>query len=365
MTGSTTETSGKKLSSSFMALVRALKQPLRTGTAAAFSYLAYRAFQLPHGYWAVISAVIVMQSNLGRSISAGTNRLLGTAIGALVGAVVFRIAALNVYGVFLAIALTMAICSIRPLQQSQRLAGVTAAIVMLVGEGSAWRAGFSRFVDVALGILVALLVSFLWPSRAELDLRSSLADTYRDLQQFFTAVLTYLDEGHSSAPVDQLKRKTYVNSGRNHDLLADFKNEPGRRDPVLALLTESSDRIRDHISGIDYSVRAMDRDSLHRTLESEIRSVTQAILESFMTIEADVRNDAQIVPIGLKIAPIGLKDALAALATAFDALRQSGATRSYATEELLRLYSFFYQLQQLGDELERSLEFANALDHAR
>jgi hypothetical protein len=102
----------------------------------------------------------------------------------------------------------------------------------------------------------------------------------------------------------------------------------------------------------------MDRDSLHRTLESEIRSVTQAILESFMTIEADVRNDAQI-------APIGLKDALAALATAFDALRQSGATRSYATEELLRLYSFFYQLQQLGDELERSLEFANALDHAR
>jgi uncharacterized membrane protein YccC len=341
-----------------MALVRALKQPLRTATAAALSYLAYRAFQLPHGYWAVISAVIVMQSNLGRSISAGANRLLGTAIGALVGALVFRMSGLDVWGVFLAIVLTMAICSIRPLQQSQRLAGVTASIVMLVGEGSAWRAGYSRFVDVALGIVVALLVSFLWPSRAELDLRSSLADTYRDLQQFFSAVLTYLNEGHSSAPVEQMKRQIYINSGRNHDLLADFKNEPGRRDPVLALLTESSDRIRDHISGIDYSVRTMDRDSLHRTLESDVRNVTQAILQAFMTIEADVRNDAQL-------APTGLKDALATLATAFDALRQSGATRSYATEELLRLYSFFYRLQQLGDELERSLEFANALDHAR
>jgi uncharacterized membrane protein YccC len=357
MTNSTTETSRKKISSNFLVL-RALKQPLRTGTAAALSYLIYRAFQLPHGYWAVISAVIVMQSNLGRSISAGANRLLGTAIGALVGALVFRMTGLNVWGVFLAIVLTMAICSVRPLQQSQRLAGVTASIVMLVGEGSAWRAGYSRFLDVALGIVVALLVSFLWPSRAELDLRSSLADTYRDLQQFFSTILTYLNKGHSSTPVDQLKRQIYINSGRNHDLLADFKNEPGRRDPVLALLTESSDRVRDHISGIDYSVRTMDRDSLHRTLESEVRHVTQAILQAFITIEADVRNDAQI-------APTGLKDALAALAAAFEVLRQSGTMRSHGTEELLRLYSFFYQLQQLGDELERSLEFANALDHAR
>jgi len=358
MTDSTKQMSGKKLSGSFITMVRALKQPLRTGTAAALSYLIYRGFHLSHGYWAVISAVIVMQSNLGRSISAGANRLLGTAIGALIGALVFRMAGLDVWGVFLAIALTMAICSVRPLQQSQRLAGVTAAIVMLVGEGSAWQAGFSRFMDVALGILVALLVSFLWPSRAELDLRSSLADTYQNLQQFFSAVLSYLNEGNSSASVDELKRQTYINSARNRDLLADFKNEPGRRDPVLALLAESSDRIRDHISGINYSVRTMDRNSLHLTLESEVQKVTQAALQTFMIIEADVRDAAQITP-------TGLKDALAALATAFDALRQSGVTRSYATEELLRLYSFFYRLQQLGDELERSLEFANALDHAR
>ncbi|HEY2394176.1 MAG TPA: FUSC family protein [Candidatus Angelobacter sp.] len=358
MTNSATQTNSKKLSSSLLEVGRALKQPLRTGTAAALSYFIYRSFHLSHGYWAVISAVIVMQSNLGRSISAGANRLLGTAIGALAGALVFRMTGLNVWGILISIVLTMAICSIQPLQQSQRLAGVTAAIVMLVGEGSAWQAGFSRFIDVALGIVVALLVSFLWPSRAGLDLRNSLAGTYRGLQQFFAAVVSSLDEGHPNAPVDQLREQSYINSRRNHDLVADLRNEPGRRDPVLALLTESSDRIRDHISGINYSVRTMDQDSLHRALESHVGSAIQSMRQAFMAIEADVRDDSHI-------SSTGLTDALTVLAAEFDTLRQSGVTRSYGTEELLRLYSFFYRLQQLGYELERSLEFANALDHGR
>lgn len=357
MTGAARETNIKKLSDNLLAFLLAMKQPLRTSTAAALSYLIYREFHLSHGYWSVVSAVIVMQSNLGRSISTGTNRLLGTAVGAVVGALVLRMTGLNIWGIFIAIALTMAVCSISRLQQSQRLAGVTAAIVMLVGEGSAWQAGFSRFIDVALGIVVALLVSLLWPSRAGLDLRESLEKTYHDLQQFFATVVTYLEESHQKIPVEQLKNQTYINSRRNHDLIADLKNEPGRRDPVLALLSESADRIRDHISGIDYSVRTMDRDSLHRKLEAQVRSVTEAILQAFRITEADLRDDSQS-------SSSGLKDALAALAEAFEALRQSGATRPFSTEELLRLYSFFYRLQQLGDELERSLEFANALDHA-
>ena len=57
------------------------------------------------------------------------------------------------------------ICTILRLdQRAYRFAGVTFAIVMLVTRGeAAWIIGLHRFVEVSLGIAVALTVSALWP----------------------------------------------------------------------------------------------------------------------------------------------------------------------------------------------------------
>jgi uncharacterized membrane protein YccC len=213
-------------------------------------------------------------------------------------------------------------------------------------------------MDVALGIVVALFVSVVWPSRATLDLRSSLGKTYQGLHQFWLAVISHVAEDDNKGPVDELKRQVLLRSRINHDLVADFEREPGHHDPVLSLLVESSDRIREHISGIDYSSRTMSQDSLFRTLEEPFRIVYAAIIGAFDLIEADLR-DQPALP------PPDLASSLQTLEHGFEALRQSGAPRAYATEELLRLYSFFYRLQQLGDELHRSMEFANALDHLK
>jgi uncharacterized membrane protein YccC len=360
--GSVTETHGmserKKRTFNFPDLARALKQPMKTAIAAMLSYLAYKGLHLPHGYWAVISAVIVMQSNLGRSITTGAERLMGTAIGAVIGALAVGTIGVNAWGLLIAIAVTMALCSSTRLQTSQRLAGVTASVVMLIGEGSAWRSGLNRFMDVALGIVVALFVSVAWPSRATLDLRSSLGKTYQDLHQFWLAVISHLAEIDNKGPVDELKRQALLRSQINHDLVADFEREPGHHDPVLSLLVESSDRIRDHISGIDYSARTMSQDSLFRTLDEPFRTVYAAITGAFDLIEADLRDQpGSALP--------DLAGSLQKLDLEFEALRQSGAPRAFGTEELLRLYSFFYRLQQLGDELHRSMEFANALDHLK
>ncbi len=340
-----------------LGLARSLKQPLKTGVAAALSLLAYKAFHLPHGYWAPISAIIVMQSNLGRSITSALQRLVGTAIGAIVGALMVAAVGGNSLGLLVAVTATMLLCSSARLQTSQRLAGVTAAIVMLIGEGSPWRAGLNRFIDVALGIVVALLVSVVWPSRATLDLRKSLAGTFHDLHQFWIAVVSRTRDDDIGA-VDRLKRQTHLHSRTNHELLADFEREPGRHDPVLSLLLESSDRISDHISGIDYSARNMSQDSLYKKLEQPFQRLYAAVAASFELIEADLRDSSR------STSP-ELVSALQNLEQEFEALRQSGVPRSYNTEELLRLYSFFYRLQQLGNELHRSMEFANALDHLR
>lgn len=61
-----------------------LKQAVKTGVAGALAIFVSKIVGLPEGYWAAISAVIVMQANLGGALRESWVRVLATAIGAAV-----------------------------------------------------------------------------------------------------------------------------------------------------------------------------------------------------------------------------------------------------------------------------------------
>jgi uncharacterized membrane protein YgaE (UPF0421/DUF939 family) len=60
--------------------------PLRTTIAAVLALLAARMLGMPEVHWAVISALVVVQSDFGSSLLMSWHRLAGTALGAFVGA---------------------------------------------------------------------------------------------------------------------------------------------------------------------------------------------------------------------------------------------------------------------------------------
>jgi hypothetical protein len=79
---------------------RRLVYPLRTAVAAVLAVLAAHLVGLREVHWAAISAVIVVQSDFGASLLISWHRLVGTALGAGVGAVLAPLGARNlvVYG---------------------------------------------------------------------------------------------------------------------------------------------------------------------------------------------------------------------------------------------------------------------------
>jgi uncharacterized membrane protein YgaE (UPF0421/DUF939 family) len=129
---------------------------IATGIAGVVSLYAGRVLQLPQAYWAAISSFIVLQSNIAGTLSAARNRLIGTAIGAVIGAL--SVPYLGAHPLWLG------------LEDSYRLACVTVAIVMLISPiHSAWFTAAYRFLEVALGIMVAVAIAAILEHKGALD----------------------------------------------------------------------------------------------------------------------------------------------------------------------------------------------------
>jgi uncharacterized membrane protein YgaE (UPF0421/DUF939 family) len=112
---------------------------VKSGVAAALAVLGHQLLPLPdktHPTWAVASALIVMQSNLGGAWKASGQRLLGTAVSALTGGLFTGLLGVNVVWLGTAVYVTLLVCSWLGLRESLRLAGVTLVLVMLSGQGA-------------------------------------------------------------------------------------------------------------------------------------------------------------------------------------------------------------------------------------
>jgi uncharacterized membrane protein YccC len=69
---------------------------IRTAVAAVGSLLIARFCRLPESYWAAVTTLVIMQSNLGAAWTISKQRFAGTALGAAMGALLTAYAAQNV-----------------------------------------------------------------------------------------------------------------------------------------------------------------------------------------------------------------------------------------------------------------------------
>jgi uncharacterized membrane protein YgaE (UPF0421/DUF939 family) len=144
----------------------ALLDAARTTLAAVVSLLLARILKLPEFYWAPISAIVIIQSTIDPRTLAW-QRFAGTALGAVMGALIatFFSSSALVYAV--AIFLCGIFCALLRFRGAYRFAAITLSIILLIAHTRpAWIVASHRFVEVSVGIAVALVVSELWPGRA-------------------------------------------------------------------------------------------------------------------------------------------------------------------------------------------------------
>jgi uncharacterized membrane protein YgaE (UPF0421/DUF939 family) len=134
----------------------------RTAAATLVSLLLARALKFPEYYWAPISTIVIMQSSV-EAMQGAWQRFVGTALGAVLGAVIAtyagRTAVIYAIGIFICGVLATVLRS----WSAYRVTAITFTIVVLISRGPAWVFAWHRFLEVSLGIavaLIALLVSW-------------------------------------------------------------------------------------------------------------------------------------------------------------------------------------------------------------
>jgi uncharacterized membrane protein YgaE (UPF0421/DUF939 family) len=138
----------------------------RTTVAAVASMLLARALKLPEYYWAPISAIVIIESTIDPRTLAW-QRFAGTALGAALGALIATFFPANALVYAIAIFLCGALCALLRFRGAYRFAAITLSIILLIAHQSpAWIVASHRFVEVSLGIAVALVLAEAWPCRA-------------------------------------------------------------------------------------------------------------------------------------------------------------------------------------------------------
>jgi uncharacterized membrane protein YgaE (UPF0421/DUF939 family) len=139
----------------------------RTTVATVASMLLARSLKLPEFYWAPISTVVILLSSID-PIALAWQRFVGTALGAIVAA----LTATYFQPTWIVFGAGVFVCGILSallrIGTAYRFAAITLSIVLLSGHlRRPWIVATHRFVEVSLGIVVALLVAVLWPAPAD------------------------------------------------------------------------------------------------------------------------------------------------------------------------------------------------------
>ena len=342
---------------------RLLIHAAKTALAAALCWWIATRFGLHDGYWGAISAIIVLQSNFGSTISASRDRIFATLIGALFGFSFTLFGALP-WNYILAVLAAVIVCGLLGLRSSSRLAGVTITIVMLVQKTSShWTVALDRVLEVFLGIVVALAISTLvFPDRARLRLRDGLAQEFLVLGALFEGVLQGF-RGKPAGNLSELRADALARLRDNNQLLEEARNEPsggpGWREG-LGMLAQFGRSLFDALVALELSVEDSCEDGYAQQLEPAMGRLAVDIQTGFHYVAGCIHGwRFHVPPPGLH-----LEEDIKKLEERMAEVRHTGFQFSQA--EILRAYAVQLHLKQIARLLRASrVETSRAIGEAQ
>ena len=343
-----------KLQTRLRALLRQRRRQLILALRITVSALAALALALAVGMplplWVVLTALILTQASLGRSLRATLDYLVGTLGGAISGGAIAvliphptEITLLAVLA--LAVAPLAVLAAINP---RMNVAPITAVIVLLlpaITHGSPLESAINRVVEVALGAFTGLAVSMLvFPSRAHNQTIEAAARTLDLMASALGKLLAGITSVHDIETLhgiqdgigQSLVQLNAVAAEAAHERKARLVSEP-ETGPLLRTLL----RLRHDLVIVGRAGAEPMPEELHARLDAPLRRVGAAFVAymracGIALVARD--NPPPLTPVD---------SALEAFGKEIAAVRTEGLTRSLTADAAERFFALGFALEQV------------------
>ena len=331
-----------------------LRLCVRSTTAAVLTLAAAQVLHLPIALWAVLTAVILTQISVGRSLKATIDYLTSTLGGAVyAGAIGALVPHDNQFAVFVALAIALAPAVLLAALNARFSAATFTAVMVFFGptitHTGPIAAAFERVIEVAVGCVVGLVVSLVvLPARAH-DLAVKAATEMlelmaRSLPELFIGFTQTLDRptlasiqnriGEAFAQLDKAALEA------QHERMTRLRAEPDQAPLLRTLLRLRHDLIM-----------------IGRAAVAPLPGVFGARLGPWLARMSDTVADylhASAAALSTRQGPPPLDHVEAALdgyAAEITACRHHGLTRDLSDDAVERIFAIGFALDQLHQHL--------------
>jgi uncharacterized membrane protein YccC len=327
-----------------------LRLALRVTVAATLALASAQVLGLPLPLWAVLTAMVVTQLSVGRSLKATIDYLAGTVGGAVFGTVIaVAIPHAGEPGVLIVLALAVAPLSlIAAMAPRFTIAPATAVIVILLPmttHSTSLVSALDRVMEVILGGGIGLMVSFLIvPSNAHRLAIETAAATLEQMALAFAALFQGLERGLDRPALHLAQDHIGQALGRLETLGAEAERERTARlarEPVIRPLLTCLLRLRHDLVMIGRVAFTPLPDALRERLRGPLATVETAITGHL--------RDAGAAILARRGPPSAdtVESALAAFAAEVTTLRAQRMTAPLTDDEAERFFALGFVLEQM------------------
>jgi uncharacterized membrane protein YccC len=303
--------------------------------------------------WAVLTALIVTQMSVGRSLKVATDYLMGTLIGVFYGgALAILIPHESEWALFVVLALAVApLAFVAAFKANFNVLPITAIIVLLVPSMqhvSPVASAVDRVLEVTVGGIVGFIVSFfVFPSRAHALTTEAAADTFELVAMALSQLLEHHCGGEQAdvrsinAQIGALLTRLNASGAEaEHERTARLTSGPDTG-PLLRTLL----RLRHDIVILGRAVGCELPDAVQSRLEPPLQQISAPATHFLHAAAAALR--ARIPPPPLD----AIETAFGAYTDEFGEIRHAGLTRDMTSEAAERLFALGFALEQMREHL--------------
>jgi fusaric acid resistance family protein len=344
----------KRMLGSLRARKVQLALAVRIAVAAVAAYAIAVALHLMLPLWAVLTSLIVTQMSVGRSLKVTRDYMLGTIGGAIYGGAIAVLIPHSGEGELLAL-LVLAVTPLAfvgAIKPSLNTATVTAVIVLLVptmNHANPLDSAFDRVIEVTVGALTGLLVSFVvLPSRAISQIRVNAATLLELLAAAFAELLAGLTRGLDNDALHRIQDGIGAALTGLNATGAEAERERAAHlssGPDTGPLLRTILRLRHDVVMIGRASVVPLPANVQTRLARPLSDISKAIVDFMRAVAASLRSGGGTVDIH------SVDDALQAYAAEVAAVRSEGLIRGLPGDAAERFFALGFSLEQMRQNL--------------